>query len=83
MTPNCGDSSQQDIVEIKRELWYSSCSLDHLKGAECNPRTLNGTTWSRQVFYLTKPQDKNRRVTCLYLTTIFSLFTSITQLLLV
>jgi hypothetical protein len=39
-TPNCGDSSQQDIIEIKREPWYSSWSLDHLKGVECNPRPL-------------------------------------------
>jgi hypothetical protein len=21
---NCGDSSQRDIIEIKKELWYSS-----------------------------------------------------------
>jgi hypothetical protein len=26
-----------DIVKERKTLWYSSGSLDHLKGVECNP----------------------------------------------
>jgi hypothetical protein len=29
-----------DIVKGKEILWYSSGSLDHLKGVECNPHPL-------------------------------------------
>jgi hypothetical protein len=29
-----------DIVKGRETLWYSSGSLDHLKGVECNPRPL-------------------------------------------
>jgi hypothetical protein len=30
---------------IRKKLWYSSGSLDHLKGVECNPRPLDATMW--------------------------------------
>jgi hypothetical protein len=36
---NCGDTSQRDIVEIKRTMLFKLI-LDHLKGVECNPRLL-------------------------------------------
>jgi hypothetical protein len=29
-----------DIVKERKTLWYSSGSLDHLKGVECNPHPL-------------------------------------------
>jgi hypothetical protein len=41
-------------------------SLDHLKGVECNPVRWEATTWTRQVFYLAEPRDKNRCVNCFY-----------------
>jgi hypothetical protein len=31
---------KRDIVKERKTLWYSSGSLDHLKGVECNPRPL-------------------------------------------
>jgi hypothetical protein len=31
---------KRDIVKGRETLCYSSGSLDHLKGVECNPRTL-------------------------------------------
>jgi hypothetical protein len=34
----------------------------------------DATTWTRQVFYLTRPRDKNQCVTCLYSSAIFSLY---------
>jgi hypothetical protein len=47
-----------DIVKQRETPWYSSESLDRLKGVECNPRPLDATTWSRQVLDLAEPQDK-------------------------
>jgi hypothetical protein len=31
---------KRDIVKERKTPWYSSGSLDHLKGVECNPRPL-------------------------------------------
>jgi hypothetical protein len=31
---------ERDIVKERETPWYSSGSLDHLKGVECNPRPL-------------------------------------------
>jgi hypothetical protein len=49
---------KRDIVKQSKTLWYSSGSLDRLRGVECNPRPLDATTWSRQVLDLAEPQDK-------------------------
>jgi hypothetical protein len=40
--------------------WYSSRSLDHLKGVECNPRPLGRHNVEVGKCYLAEPQDKNR-----------------------
>jgi hypothetical protein len=40
--------------------WYSSRSLDHLKGVECNPRPLGRHNVKVGKCYLAEPQDKNR-----------------------
>jgi hypothetical protein len=58
---------------IRKKTWYSSGSLDRLKGVECNPLSI-GTPQhgGRQVFYLAEPRDKNRCVTCCYSCTILS-----------
>jgi hypothetical protein len=49
---------ERDIVKQRETPWYSSGSLDRLKGVECNPRPLDATTWSRQVLDLAEPRDK-------------------------
>jgi hypothetical protein len=49
---------ERDIVKQRETLWYSSGSLDRLKGVECNPRSWDATTWSRQVLDLAEPWDK-------------------------
>jgi hypothetical protein len=41
-------------------LWYSSQSLDHLKGVECNPRPLGRHNVEVGKCYLAEPRDKNR-----------------------
>jgi hypothetical protein len=57
------------LVEIPRKreeyskekrLWYSSCSSDHLKGVECNPRPLGRHNVEVGKCYLAEPRDKNR-----------------------
>jgi hypothetical protein len=40
--------------------WYSSRSLDPLKGVECNPRPLGRNNVEVGKCYLAKPRDKNR-----------------------
>jgi hypothetical protein len=45
-----------------RKPWYSSWSLDHLKGVECNPRPLGRHNVEVGKCYLVEPQDK---ITCL------------------
>jgi hypothetical protein len=49
---------KRDIVKQSKTSWYSSGSLDRLRGVECNPRPLDTTTWSRQVLDLAEPRDK-------------------------
>jgi hypothetical protein len=49
---------ERDIVKQRETPWYSSGSLDRLKGVECNPHPLDATTWSRQVLDLAEPRDK-------------------------
>jgi hypothetical protein len=49
---------KRDIVKQSKTPWYSSGSLDRLRGVECNPRPLDATTWSRQVLDLAEPRDK-------------------------
>jgi hypothetical protein len=44
----------------KEKSWYSSWSLDHLKGVECNPRPLGRHNVEVGKYYLAEPQDKNR-----------------------
>jgi hypothetical protein len=39
--------------------WYSSRSLDHLKGVECNPRPLGRHNVEVGKCYLAEPRDKN------------------------
>jgi hypothetical protein len=42
-----------------KRLWYSSRSLDHLKGVECNPRPLGRHNVEVGKCYLAEPRDKN------------------------
>jgi hypothetical protein len=44
----------------KEKLWYSSWSLDHLKGVECKPRPLGRHNVEVGKCYLAEPRDKNR-----------------------
>jgi hypothetical protein len=47
--------------DLKRKRpWYSSRSLDHLKGVECNPRPLGRHNVEIGKCYLAEPWDKNR-----------------------
>jgi hypothetical protein len=39
--------------------WYSSRSLDYLKGVECNPRPLGRHNVEVGKCYLAEPRDKN------------------------
>jgi hypothetical protein len=57
------------LVEIPRKRegyskdkrpWYSSRSMDHLKGVECNPRPLGCHNVEVGKCYLAEPRDKNR-----------------------
>jgi hypothetical protein len=43
-----------------KRLWYSSRSLDHLKGVECNPHPLGHHNVEVGKCYLAEPRDKNR-----------------------
>jgi hypothetical protein len=49
---------KRGIVKGRETPWYSSGSLDHLRGVDRNPRPWDVTTWSRQVLNLTEPRDK-------------------------
>jgi hypothetical protein len=42
----------------EEKLWYSSWSLDHLKGVECNPRPLGRHNVEVGKCYLAEPRDK-------------------------
>jgi hypothetical protein len=48
---------KRDIVKSKTS-WYSSGSLDRLRGVDCNPRPLGRHNVSRQVLDLAEPRDK-------------------------
>jgi hypothetical protein len=70
------------LVEIPRKregyskdkrLWYSSRSLDHLKGVECNPRPLGRHNVEVGKCYLAEPRDKNR-VSLVLLLSVIALF---------
>ena len=50
---------REEYSERKR-LWYSSWSLDHLEGVECNPRPLGRHNLEVGKCYLAEPRDKNR-----------------------
>jgi hypothetical protein len=50
--------------------WYSSGSLDHLKGVECNPRPLGRHNVEVGKCYLAEPRDKNRVSLVLFFSTI-------------
>jgi hypothetical protein len=73
-TPKCGDSTQRDIVKIKRTVVFKLIvgSLEQGWVQHSSVDRWDATTWSRQVFYLTEPRDKNRCVTCLYSCAILS-----------
>ena len=47
-------------TQKKKRPWYSSRSLDHLKGVECNPHPLGRHNVEVGKCYLAEPQDKNR-----------------------
>ena len=68
----CGDKENHGI---QVDLWIA------WKGLSATLVHWDATMWSRQVFYLTEPWDKNWCVTCLCPTSIFSLFTSLKLLL--
>jgi hypothetical protein len=57
--PTCGDSLQMGKDLKRKRPWYSSRSLDQLKGVECNPRPL-GCHMEVGKCYLVEPLDKNR-----------------------
>jgi hypothetical protein len=38
--PSCGDSSRAGYIKQSKTPWYSSGSLDRLRGVDCNPRPL-------------------------------------------
>jgi hypothetical protein len=48
----------------RKRLWYSSRSLDHLKGGECSPRPLGRHNMEVGKCYLAEPRDKKLRVSC-------------------
>jgi hypothetical protein len=61
-----GDRLQFVEIPRKRERysndkrsWYSSQSLDHLKGVECDPRPLGCHNMEVGKCYLAEPRDKN------------------------
>jgi hypothetical protein len=65
----CCKGERLQLVEIPRKrekrdkeekLWYSSWSLDHLKGVECNPHPLGRHNLEVGKCYLAESRDKNR-----------------------
>jgi hypothetical protein len=57
---------KRDIVKERKTPWYSSGSLDHLKGLSATLVHWDATTWSRQVLYLAEPRDKSSSLLCLF-----------------
>jgi hypothetical protein len=51
---------KREVYSKDKRLWYSSQSLDHLKGFECNPRPLGHHNVEVGKCYLAEPRDKNR-----------------------
>jgi hypothetical protein len=51
--------NREEYSKIKTP-WYSSWSLDRLKGVECNPRPLGRHNVEVGKCYLAEPRDKNR-----------------------
>jgi hypothetical protein len=51
---------KRDEYSKHKRQWYSSRSLDHLKGVECNPRPLGRHNVEVDKCYLAEPRDKNR-----------------------
>jgi hypothetical protein len=77
----CCKGERLQLVEIPRKRkkrekekksWYSSWSLDHLKGVECNPRPLGRHNVKVGKCYLAEPRDK---IACLLW--LFSLWLSV------
>ena len=54
------ENSQTGKSDTEETPWYSSWSLDHLKGVECNPRPLGRHNVEVGKCYLAEPRDKNR-----------------------
>jgi hypothetical protein len=72
-TPKCGDSSQRDIVEIKRTVVFKLI-FGSLERGWVQPLNVGTTqSGSSQVFYLAEQRNKNRCVTCSYSCAIFSI----------
>ena len=55
---------KRDIVKERKTLWYSSGSLDQLKGVECNPHPLGHHNVQVGKYYLAEPRDN---IACLVL----------------
>jgi hypothetical protein len=49
-----------EVYSKEKRPWYSSCSLDQLKGVECNPRPLGRHNVKVGKYYLAEPRDTNR-----------------------
>ena len=55
---------ERDIVKQRETQWYSSGSLDRLKGVECNPRPLGRHNMEVGKCYLAEPRDKIACLLC-------------------
>jgi hypothetical protein len=58
---------------IRKKSWYSSGSLDHLKGVECNPCPLGRHNVEVGKCYLAEPRDKNN-VSLVFLFSVIDFF---------
>jgi hypothetical protein len=54
-------------IHQRKRPWYSSWSLDHLKGVECNPRPLGRHNMEVGKCYLAEPRDKIACLLCCFL----------------
>ena len=64
---------KRDIVKGKEILWYSSGSLDHLKGVECSPRPLGRHNVEVGKCYLAEPWDKSLCLVSIFFVIVFLL----------
>jgi hypothetical protein len=55
-----------DKLEIKKIVVFKWIIGSLEKGLSVTLIRWDATTWTRQVFHLAEPRDKNRRVNCLY-----------------